>query len=721
MKEKNELKKIRFNRFYYIVFFLVFAIIVYRIGILTLSTVVEGTNLQKFANQRVTRKDVLESKRGSIYDVNGNPLAQNVSSYTLVAYLSDSRTKNPSNPQHVVDFEYTANELSKIVDLTKEQILYYLSKKESNPNLYQVYFGNKTRNLTELKKSEIEALNLPGIDFVEAQERYYPYGDFLSYTIGYATKKTVADEDKANEEKLVGEMGIESYFDDKLTGNNGYTLYQKDRNGYKIANTPEVTVEAVDGKDVYLTIDSNVQFFVEQAAAKMLTKSSADWIGIMLADAKTGAILASYSYPSFNPNTKNIKSYLNLNTSVAFEPGSTMKVFSYMAAMENGVYNGSEQYKSGIFVAKDKTEIGDWDRKGWGTLTYDQGFAISSNVAIMNIISKHMNGEMLKDYYKKLGFGSKVGIELPNEVAGKIDFKYETEVLNAGFGQGITTTVLQNIQALTSISNNGTLLKPYIVEKIVDTETNEVIYQGKKQEIAKVASTDTVSKIKKLMRDVINGNSSNSTGYYYYMDGYDFIGKTGTAQVANTNGKGYSSNIVRGLAGMYPGDDPEVLIYVAIKDPSNGTTPIKEMVQEIIKNTSKYLEIYDETATDKKELEKIKVDSYLNKNVNSTKELLNSKGIEVVVIGDGDTIVEQYPLKNTTITSLDKVFLKTNYEKLVMPNIIGYSQKDFNILISFLNIPYEKEGIGYITNQSILPGNELKEGDRLFVTFSSAY
>ena len=587
--------------------------------------------------------------------------------------------------------------------------------------MYQVYFGNKTRNLTELKKSEIEALNLPGIDFVEAQERYYPYGDFLSYTIGYATKKTVADEDKANEEKLVGEMGIESYFDDKLTGNNGYTLYQKDRNGYKIANTPEVTVEAVDGKDVYLTIDSNVQFFVEQAAAKMLTKSSADWIGIMLADAKTGAILASYSYPSFNPNTKNIKSYLNLNTSVAFEPGSTMKVFSYMAAMENGVYNGSEQYKSGIFVAKDKTEIGDWDRKGWGTLTYDQGFAISSNVAIMNIISKHMNGEMLKDYYKKLGFGSKVGIELPNEVAGKIDFKYETEVLNAGFGQGITTTVLQNIQALTSISNNGTLLKPYIVEKIVDTETNEVIYQGKKQEIAKVASTDTVSKIKKLMRDVINGNSSNSTGYYYYMDGYDFIGKTGTAQVANTNGKGYSSNIVRGLAGMYPGDDPEVLIYVAIKDPSNGTTPIKEMVQEIIKNTSKYLEIYDETATDKKELEKIKVDSYLNKNVNSTKELLNSKGIEVVVIGDGDTIVEQYPLKNTTITSLDKVFLKTNYEKLVMPNIIGYSQKDFNILISFLNIPYEKEGIGYITNQSILPGNELKEGDRLFVTFSSAY
>ncbi len=721
MKEKNELKKIRFNRFYYIVFFLVFAIIVYRISILTLSTVVEGTNLQSFANQRVTRKDILESKRGSIYDVNGNVLAQNVSSYTLVAYLSDSRTKDPSKPQHVVDYEYTASELATVVDLTEEQILYYLSKKESNPNLYQVYFGNKTRNLTELKKSEIEALNLPGIDFVETQERYYPYGDFLSYTIGYATKKTITSEIEASEEKLVGEMGIESYFDNDLTGNNGYTLYQKDRNGYKIANTTEVTVDAVDGKDIYLTIDSNVQFFVEQAVAKMLTKSSADWIGIMLADAKTGAILASYSYPSFNPNTKNIKSYLDLNTSIAFEPGSTMKIFSFMAAIENGVYDGNEQYKSGVFIAKDKTEIGDWDRKGWGMITFDQGFALSSNVAIMNIISKHMNGEMLKDYYKKLGFGSKVGIELPNEATGKIDFKYETEILNAGFGQGITTTILQNIQALTSISNNGILLKPYIVDKIVDSDTNETIYQGKKKELGKVASTETVTKIKKLMGDVINGTSSTSTGYYYYMEGYDFIGKTGTAQVANTNGKGYSSNIIRALAGMYPGDDPEVLIYIAIKDPSSGTTPIKEMVQEIIKNTSKYLKIYDETATEKKELEKIKLDSYLNKKVNDIKEQLNSKDIKVVVIGDGDTIVEQYPIKNTIITSLDKVYLKTNYENIKMPNIIGYSQKDFNILISFLNIPYEQEGIGYITNQSILPGTEIKDEDRLYVTFSSAY
>ena len=154
-------------------------------------------------------------------------------------------------------------------------------------------------------------------------------------------------------------------------------MYQKDRKGYRIPGTKEITVDAIDGKDIYLTIDSNIQLFVEQAIAKMLEESSADWVSVMLADAKTGAILASATYPSFDPNTKNISSYLNQNIT-AFEPGSTMKIFSYMAAMENGVYNGSETYKSGIFVAKDGTEIGDWYRKGWGYITYDAGFFTKS-------------------------------------------------------------------------------------------------------------------------------------------------------------------------------------------------------------------------------------------------------------------------------------------------------------------------------------------------------
>ena len=716
MALKNELRNIKFSKVYVFLAFFVFVVIIYRMWTLTTNETVEGINIQTLAGSRTTRKETLVSKRGTVYDVSGNALAQNVSSYTLIAYLSESRTTNPDKPQHVVDIEYTAEMLSTVLDISKEQFIKYLSK-----DAYQVEFGSKAKNLSELKKDEIKALNLPGIDFIETQQRYYPYGNFLSYTIGYAKKKEVVKEDGSTTYEIVGEMGIESYCNEKLTGENGYTLYQKDRNGYKIAGTSEVTVDAIDGNDVYLTIDSNIQLFVEQAIVKMLEECSVDWLGIMLADAKTGAILASATYPSFDPNKKDIKSYLDQNISVAFEPGSTMKIYSYMAAMENGIYNGSETYKSGIFTAKDGTQIGDWNRAGWGYITYDQGFALSSNVAVMSLIDKYMNAEMLKSYYKKLGFGSKTGIELPNEASGKLEFKYETEILNAGFGQGITTTSIQNIKALTAISNNGILLQPYIIDKIVDQDTGEILYKGGKKELGRVASQNTISKIKELMRSVVNGNSSTSTGYYYYMDGYDFIAKTGTAQVAGQDGSGYTDGIIRGLAGMFPGDEPEVILYLAIKNPTNGTGPTKRLVQEIIKNVSKYLEIYEENEDSSVKLSTFDVDSYINKDKVAVVSSLNSYGISTVVIGDGDKIVGQYPIKGTTINKIDKVFLLTNGSSVKMPNIIGYSYRDFYSLVQMLKIPYEIEGTGYVVSQSIEAGTIVDDESVLKVVMETKY
>lgn len=698
MKQKVELRNIKFSKFYIFLALFIFLLIIVRIGYLSLSSVVEGVDLQKFANNRITRKEVLESKRGTIYDVNGNALAENVSSYTLVAYLSSDRTTNPNNPKHVVDKELTATKLSEVLGIDKDLILSYLSK-----NAYQVELGPKAKGLTELKKDEILALNLPGIGFIETQQRYYPYGDFSSYTVGYAKKKEVTLEEGTSI-KIAGEMGIELSMNDYLDGEDGYTLYQKDRNGYKIAGTNEITVEAKDGYDVYLTIDNNIQLFVEQALSKMLQSASADFVGIMLADAKTGAILASASYPSFDPNKKNISSYLDKNVSYAFEPGSTMKIFSYMAAMENGVYDGNETYKSGVFKAKDGTEIGDWNRNGWGNISYDKGFALSSNTAVMNLISKYMNADMLRDYYQKLGFGSKTGIDLPGEVSGKLNFKYETEILNAGFGQGITTTSVQNIKALSSISNNGVVLNPYIISKIVDKNTGEIIYKGEKKEGDRVASNETVLKIKELMRSVINGTKDTSTGYFYYMDGYDLIAKTGTAQVALEDGGGYQGGIIRGLAGMFPGNDPEVLMYIAIKNPTNGTNPTKELVQDIIKNVSKYLNIYDDPAASNIKLDTVEVGSYINKNVTMVKSSLDSLGINAIVIGNGDTIVKQSVEIGSFVNKIDKVFLLTNGNSIVMPNITGYSIKEFYNLVNLLGIKYEIEGNGYVINQSIQEG-----------------
>lgn len=708
MKKKDSEKvtnNIGMSGFVIIIAILFFIAIMARVSYLALSNKVDGINLQDFASKRTTRTDTLYAKRGSIYDNKGNVLAQNVSSYTVVAYLSSTRTTNPSKPMHVVDKEYTAKCLSDILGADYKTILSYLSKE----NVYQTELGAKARGITELTKDKIEKLNLPGIDFIETQKRNYPYGRFLSYTLGYAKVNKTENEDGTVEDKIVGELGIESKFNKELSGTDGYNFYQKDRNGYKIAGTEEITVDAIDGNNIYLTIDASIQLFVEQALNKAMEQYKSDWATIMVADAKTGAILASSTYPSFDPNIRDIKNYLDYNVSLAFEPGSTMKIYSYMAAMESGKYSGNEKYKSGVYTAKDGTEIGDWYRRGWGNISFDEGFARSSNVAVINLIKRHMNKDILMNYYKKLGFGSKTGIELANEVSGKLNFKYETEILNAGFGQGITTTPIQNIKALTAISNNGIILEPYIIDKIVDQDTGKTLYKGEKKEVGTVASQTTVSKIKDLMESVIN--TKYGTGNYYYMKGYGIIAKTGTAQVAKESGKGYyNDQVIRGFAGMFPKNDPKVIIYMATKNPSS-THLMKDVIQDVIKNTSNYLNIFNESQQEVKKLNRISIESYFNKDLKTIKEKLSKNNITVVTFGTGDKVINQYPNAGTDVTELDTVFLVTNSDINKMPNLIGYSKSQVMILQKLLNLNIEYSGNGFVTEQNIKEGTLLKQTD----------
>ena len=544
-KSKTVNRNVRIANISLLVTLFLFVLLIYRAGVLSLSEKVDGINLKEFASKRTIKHETILAKRGTIYDVNGEALAQNVYSYTLIAYLDSSRGEG----NYVKDKENTAKGLSSIISMDYEKILALL-----NRNVYQTEFGNAGKGLTELTKDKILALNLDGITFTETQKRYYPKGDFLSYTLGYA---------KSNEDgKIIGEMGIEALFNDSLTGTDGFKEYQKDLKGYKIANTLEKVQEQQDGNSIYLTIDSNVQFFIEQALEDANNKYDFDELNIVVAEAKTGKILGMGSTTSFDPNIKEISSYLDPNISVSFEPGSTMKIFSYMAVMEAGKYNGSETFKSGTYTTTDGTVIGDWDRRGWGTITYDKGFALSSNVGIVNLIHNYIDKDTLMNYYKKLGFGSKTGIELSKETAGKLNFKYETEVFNAGFGQGIMVTSIQNIKALTSIANDGILLEPYIVDKIVDS-SGKVIEENSRKELGRVASKTTTDKIKDLMESVV----LEGTGTNYNMPGYNLIAKTGTAQIASTNGKGYLTgqyDVIRGFAGMFPKDDPQIIIYANV-------------------------------------------------------------------------------------------------------------------------------------------------------------
>ncbi len=710
MKKKRK-NTIKYSKLFIFGSLLLFCLMIGRVIQLGLSSEVDGVDLKKLASQRTTKTDVEEAKRGTIYSMNGDVLAQNVSSYTLIAYLDSSRTTNPKKPQHVVDKEDTAVKLAPILGMEVDEILYYLNKE----GLYQTEFGVKGRGISELVKSQIDALNLPGLDFIESFKRYYPKGDFASYTIGY-TKNS--DEDRT----IRGEMGVEKQYNEILKGEDGYTTYQKDLKGYRIPNTPVIRKDAVQGKDIYLTIDSNIQFFLEQAINNADKEYDWNWFTITVMDAKTGAILGTTSSPSFDPNTRNITNYLNLFMASPYEPGSTMKTFTYMAAMENGVYDGNESYKSGVYVTSDGTEIGDWNRNGWGVISFDKGYAMSSNVGVINIINRHMSSVMLRQYFKKLGFGRRTGIELPNESKGNLEFKYETEIYNAGFGQGITTTPVQNVKAMTPLTNDGLLLKPYLISKIVDPETGEIVLENKREEIERVASTATVQKMISLMDDCVNGIGNTGSGYR--IDGGELIGKTGTAQIANEHGGGYltgKEDIISSFSGIYPKSNPQVIIYASVARPSGGSQkPVSNAVKEIVQNISKYYGNSDSIQSTIP-INSYEVPNFTNKKIDVSKLLLESSGMMYTIIGNGDKVVRQTPTGGDVITNQDVVFLITNDNNLLVPNVLGFSGKIAKDLLQKMGLIVHLDGVGYVSAQSISEGVAISDGMEITLQLSPRY
>ena len=692
-----------------IVTFFLFLILIFRLCYLCLVDYKVGdSTIAAFIKNRNTKEEVVMPKRGTIYDVNGNVLANDVVSYTLIAYLSNERVDAKGNKNYVEDIDDTSTKLAEALGVTKEEIKNILTNGKEN-NKYQVEFGTIGKGLSELAKESIDKLNLQGIDFIKDIKRYYPNGDFASYILGY----TVQKEDEDKNKWIVGELGLEEYYNKELSGKSGYIAYERDKYGYKIANGREYVKPADNGNDIYLTIDNNIQLFIETAVKNTQSNSEAEWVVMAAMDAKTGKILGYASTPSFDPNLRNMTSYIDPIATLTYEPGSTMKIFSYMCAVDSGKYDGNTTYTSGSKTYKSEvdgkeTTISDWKKEGWGNITYDQGFALSSNIAVANIVESVITKEELKSCYAKYGFGVKTGFTMNREEAGSIDYKYQIEAATAGYGQGITTTPLQHLQALTIISNNGTMLKPYIIDKIVDTDTGKTLYTGKTRMTTNVVSSDTTIKMKELMSSVINGDNTNSTGYSYYMDGYSLIGKTGTAQIYDYKNGRYmtgSNENIYSFSGMFPEDNPEIILYAAVKIPKDTNNYVAPMIKEVEKNITKYLNI-EKTNNDKSSYT---LESFYNKDVNYVKSYLESKNIKVLVLGEGNKVSYVYPNTNSVIYEDDLVILKTNKMNNIMIDLTGYSYKEVNAILKLFGINYVLEGTGYVYEQSILPGEEVTD------------
>lgn len=671
--------------------FLVFILVLFiQATYLAASPVVYGVNMKEFAESRNKVERTIPANRGSIFDSEGNILALNVASYTVIAYLDPSRTGNSKIPLHVVDVKKTAETLSPVLNMEVETLEELLTL-----DLYQVELGPGGRGITELKKDEVAALELPGISFIESYKRYYPNGDFASYIVGYA---------KDNDEGIIsGELGIELLYDDDLKGVDGYTTFQQDQYGYKIPDTKETTVDAKNGNEIYLTLDATIQRFVEGAVKDAANKYNPEWLVYFVMDAKTGAILASSSTPSYDPNIKEITNYENPLTSYVYEPGSTMKTYTYMCWMEKGTYDGQAKYQSGKYKIGENT-ISDWNGYGWGEVTYDQGLAFSSNVAIANIMNKYLTKEELKTCLNNYGFGKTTGIELPRELKGSLNFNYEVEVATAGFGQGITTTPIQHLQALSMMSNNGKMLKPYIVDKIYDPNRKKVVYEGQKEETEVKISEKTIEKLKQLMHDTIYGTEAGTAGRIYKLDSVDFIAKTGTAEI-NQNGVYLTgvNDYIFSLEGMYPASDPEIIMYAAVKRPAWGKNQaLAEINKTITESIVKYksIEKVENTNNDKKH----NLKSYINKDINEAKINLEALGLTPVILGDGAKVINQYPTPNMEVVVGDKILLLTNSNNITMPNLINWSRIDVISLANLLKINYQIEGNGFVYEQTIPPG-----------------
>ncbi|WP_223596005.1 penicillin-binding protein [Neobacillus bataviensis] len=695
-------------------FGLLFFVLLFRYFSIQITGEVDGQALAAKAEQKYSRNGILQATRGTIFDRNGEVVAEDTTAYKLIAILDKKMTTNPKEPKHVQDLNKTAEELAKYIDLDKSDIYQILADGKKKKR-FQVEFGRYGKDISHETKKKIEALKLPGITFTRDSKRFYPNGVFASHLVGYADRI----EQKDGSYKSIGKMGIEKEYNKNLTGENGEINYESDLWGYILPDGKEKIKAAQDGNDIYLTIDQKIQTFLEDAMNKADKDYKPKKIIAIVADPKTGEILAMGQRPSFHPKTKEgiEDGWHNEAVETSFEPGSTMKIFTLAAAVQENVFNPNEQYKSGSYQVTNKDKaIHDHNGSGWGTITYLEGVQRSSNVAFAKIAKEKLGFEKFREYLTKFGFDKPTGIELPDETSGKIQYTYPIEKITTAYGQGTAITPIQQIQAATAIANDGKMMKPHVVEKIVNHDTGEVIKKESPEVVSTPISAETAKKVRDILETVVS--SPKGTGVRYKIDGYDVAGKTGTANIPGPDGKYLkgADNYMFSFLGMAPKDDPKLIVYVAVQQPDldgtgQGALPVSEIFNPVMKNSLHYLNIQPSTV-EKTTVNKIT--SLKGQTVDEAVKTLKSQGLEPVVIGNGKEVVNQMPKAGTTVLEGEKIIIQTDGESLA-PDMLGWSLRDVMKIANIAGLKLNSKGKGYVDQQNIKPKTPLKKGDFLIV------
>lgn len=683
----------------------VFLLFVGRFLYLSISKTIAGENISERVGNLYKRDEILKSVRGAIYDNSGNVIAEDSHSFTLYAILDKSSLDYKGKPMYVVDKKKTAEKLSTVIPLSEKKILKYLHPKHK---AYQVEFGTAGSGISLATKKKIMAMHLPGIHFDETPSRLYPNGRFASHIIGIAQPFN----DKKNHSiNLIGTMGIEKYFNKVLSGKDGRRIALVDAGEYQLPGGQHSYKAPINGNNIYLTIDSQLQIYLENLLDAVQNKYKPKALTAIVEDVKTGKIMAASQRPTFDPATRKglNDNWRNILVQDSYEPGSVFKILSITAAIQEGKYNPKEYYRSGSITFNGST-IHDWNYTGWGAIPFEQAFPSSSNVG-MSILVNRLGRHTWRRYLDNYHIGKKTNITLPDENSGLINIHSQIDQAVTSFGQGINVNAMQMMQVYSALANSGQMLKPQLVEKIVSS-SGKVIKRYKKIKVGKpVYSQETAQTTLKLMRDVVE--KEYGTGMTYKIPGKSIAVKTGTAQIAGIHG-GYlkgDRNYLFSVVGLTPADNPRYCIYITMKQPQIMSDPPETIMSLIFKplinrvSVSSKVDMMDEQIT---------IPSVKGQSREQAVRLLEKMGLYVETIGSGHKVEAQSILANTKVNPNSKIIIFTG-GIIRCPNMKGWTIKQVTQFANISKVKVEVLGKGKVYKQSRIPRSILNRNSKVKV------
>lgn len=701
-----------------------------------------GVNLSKGAEVVHQKTVTVAARRGTIYDRNGVPIAEDATTYNVYAIIDKSYKSATGKILYVEESQYdkVAEIFNQYLELDKDYVKTQLSQK----NLKQVSFGAQGNGITysnmNAMREAFEAAGIEGIDFTTSPNRSYSNGVFASQFIGLAQLQ----EDKEGNKTLKGTSGMEQALDRILAGQNGIVTYEKDRNGNVVPGSEKVSVQAEDGKDVYTTLSAELQTYLETRMDVFQEKVKGKYVSATLVSAKTGEILATTQRPTYNADTKeglDIKNLRTWNTILyqdQYEPGSTMKVMILASAIDHGTFPAyNEVYYSNELQVKDAT-IRDWDVNMGLTegryMNIAQGFAHSSNVGMTRLEQK-MGNAVWMDYLTRFKFSLPTRFGMGNEAYGGLPGDYVSQAMSS-FGQGISVTQTQMLRAFSAIANDGEMLEPKFISAIYDKKS-DTARKSKKEVVGKPVSGSAAQQTRNYMITVGTDpeyGSLYSDGPIIQVPGQNVAVKSGTGQMATDQGYLQGENdYINSVVAMTPAEDPEFIMYVTVQQPEVkfSNTSFGELVNPILEDAvalKDELHLTSEAPTlddvTKETTYKIPSVETLSKELNLKQNLspgayseeLRRNLVQPIVLGTGENIRKMSVDVGSKVKANQQVLLLTEDFDAV-PDMYGWTKKNADIFGEWTGIEITYKGSGKkVTKQSVKMNTSLNKTKKITLT-----